>query len=333
MLLSPQSFREKPVKMKKYIFVAILFIAFGISCAMSATFGDLNSAKKKYPDIFIPKNVVEMKYQGTQCYVFNGMAEQYFSGELAETDAELHREAEMDAKCNLYSFLSKGNSHIVISVSGIHSVFTYKEGKFYHAVFVVPKENVSIKTKTTPAQPQVLVSPQAIDHGTAQSSGKTTLSVPPTANEKKDISGTNNITIVIIDTAQSASGKLENTCPDQSVSIDERLKKYTEKLQNNPADIYLMIRIANLYKRTGNTNKANQFYYRAIEQSLDDKNGNKVIAMHVMLQAAQFEEECGNYPKALKYYRLFIKCNNLKKWGMNTTVNEVNAKISKLLLR
>lgn len=122
------------------IFVSIT--AFAIN-----DFGPLEKARKNHPAIFVPGNVIEYTIGNEIGYVYNGEAEKYFEGELGESDANLFREASLDAKKNLYNFLVKDDRSLEVQMSGARKLYEFVESKMRRVVFFVRKDRVSVNAR------------------------------------------------------------------------------------------------------------------------------------------------------------------------------------------
>jgi len=112
--------------------------------------GDIVEAKEKHPAVFVPGNVLEYTIAGTAGYVFNGEAEQCFTGDLAESDSELYREAVLDAKNNLRKYLVERTGAKAFQMSGVKKLYEYADGKMRRVVLFLAKEALSACPVQTP---------------------------------------------------------------------------------------------------------------------------------------------------------------------------------------
>lgn len=107
--------------------------------------GSLSEARKHYPAVFVSGNVLPYTVAGVEGYTYVGEAEQYFTGNQAESDAELYQEACLDAKGNLLAYLKKSHPSCEITLSGATVMYQYAEGKMRYVVCFVPKDAVLIR--------------------------------------------------------------------------------------------------------------------------------------------------------------------------------------------
>lgn len=73
-------------------------------------------------------------------------------------------------------------------------------------------------------------------------------------------------------------------------------------------------------------------YARIANVVIADENMDKMFAAGLLMEAARFERNSGNRDCALKYYRLFNRCNGMRRWNLHDMVGEANKNISSLLL-
>jgi|GEM_PF-6799854 len=122
-----------------------------ISCTMPVLaldeLGRLDVARKEHPAVFVPGNVLEYTIGNVKGYIYNGVAEKCFEGDMAENDSELFREATLDAKRNLHVFLAKGDKTLTVSMHGARTVYAYSEGEMRHVIMFVPQKNVEVSNR------------------------------------------------------------------------------------------------------------------------------------------------------------------------------------------
>lgn len=124
-------------------------------------FGPLAEARERFPQYFVSGAVGEAKtVNGVEVYYYNGVAEQFFTGDLAESDSELWLEAELDAKSKLYHFFQGDDESVVVNVQlqEARLAYRWKEGKIYRSLYVVDKSKLLVE-KTRIA---VLVEPPLV---------------------------------------------------------------------------------------------------------------------------------------------------------------------------
>ena len=93
--------------------------------------GPLAEARKQYPGIFEAGSVSTLTVKGTPCYVFQGEAEQLFSGEFAEAAGELYEEATLTAKSNFYKHFTRPGESLSITMSGCSVLYQFNNKKIY----------------------------------------------------------------------------------------------------------------------------------------------------------------------------------------------------------
>lgn len=130
--------------------VAAMFIASPLAAlqgwASVGELGSIETAKRTHPAVFVPRNVLAYVVNGEDGYVFGGEAVQRFKGNLASSDSRLYREARLDARRNLYKFLTKGDKTKSVEMSGARTLYEYNEGDIRRVVLFVAMKNVSVNT-------------------------------------------------------------------------------------------------------------------------------------------------------------------------------------------
>ena len=132
----------------------LIFSLFVLSTALFAyeDLGEIDAARKKYPEIFDPGSIHKVKINGKMCYVFSGQAEQSFTGKNAEAEGELYEEAALDAKNLFYHSLSKGNKRITVTMKECMPLYQFNDKKKYTVILFVPEENVVVTESKEPEQ-------------------------------------------------------------------------------------------------------------------------------------------------------------------------------------
>ena len=316
-----------------------LFLFIIITCAMCVDFDNLENTKKKHPEFFVSGNVVKFEYKKEMCYIFNGHAEQLFDGEFAESDAELSKEAELDAKQNLYLFLTKGDKELTVTMSAATIIFSFKEKIIYGKIMAVPVKNVSVKRVAKPPQKNNVNSINTMQNNATN---------PPlgASNTQPSINNAQNNTIKEVDVAPKGNnGKItstEETKNDNANTgnelsketiMEQRIAKNLERLKDNPNDIILLMKMARLYESNNNITEARKVHSKIVKLITLNQNVNVSTASEALINAAEFEDRYAAYGSAIKYYRIFIKSNNLYKWNLNDSVREINTRISQLVLK
>lgn len=119
----------------------LLWAALALCCPAHALndLGTLDQARAEHPAVFVPGNVLAYTIAGVQGYVFNGEAERCFTGTLAESDADLYREAVLDAKKNLRNYLAKRTPSSAYQLSAVRKLYEYTDGKMRRVVLFVER--------------------------------------------------------------------------------------------------------------------------------------------------------------------------------------------------
>lgn len=273
--------------------------AFGIN-----DLGALEIAKKNHPAIFISENVLEYTVSGVVGYIYNGEAEKCFSGDVAEKDSELYQEAELNAKKNLLAFLSKGESEVEVRISRGRKLYQFAEGNIRRVVCFVDKKDVSVS----------IVKPE------------------PTNDDKhSEIPGNFNVVTNAIPNPQTIES--EKIIPESSASDNRNpIEKCLRELEQNPCDCTIMSRLAKLYVRQGDLLAAKRMYSDIVKIVVKNEQIDKDFGSELLLEAGKFERRYGDANTAVKYYRLLVRCDGLRRWHLHKSVAEANRYIADLLL-
>lgn len=282
----------------RFIACAIVVMIAGAGFCID-DFGPLEKAKKALPAMFIPGNVLVEICNGVEYYVYNGVAEQCFSGAMAESDAELYREAVADAKRNLFAYLTKGDKSKTVELSGATIAYQYSEDKLFRAICLVPKSKVVVRLVPPPKPP-------------CDTSAVTNNTVAPLA--KKD--------------AADVKGETP-----QLPSVEDRISAYKEKLAVHPDDCVTAMRLARLYERNGDFVNADMCYRKIVSTIVSNEKFDKELAADFLLEIAEKEESRGDFATALKHYRLILRCDSLRRWGMEDVVQKANIAVSRVALK
>lgn len=262
-------------------------------------FGPLEKAKKALPAIFVPGNVLIETCNGADCYVYNGVAERCFSGAMAEPDAELYREAVADAKRNLFAHLIKGDKRKTVELSGVTIAYQYSEDKLFRAICLVPKSKVLVRLEQPPTPPC-------------------------------DTSAATNNTVAPLVQKDAETVKKE---PSPHPSVEDRISAYKEKLVGHPDDCVTAMRLARLYERKNDFVNADTCYRKIVSAIVSNEKFDKELAADFLLEVAEKEESRGDFATALKHYRLILRCDSLRRWGMEDVVQKANAAVSRVALK
>lgn len=283
----------------------LLFVVFCTAVLMAfEDLGPLKAVQNKYPQIFKTGSVNIITINNIPCYVFSGEAEQAFSGDFAETESELYEEATLSAKSNFYEYFSEKNKNTVISMTGCKVLYRYNDKKQYTVILCVPRENVTIKTNT----------PVPVEKHSA---------LPGQFNELKQEKSPVKET-----KTPSVSQNVNDVPVSRQSSQERRIKKFENRINNNPDDIIALISLADLHKKSGNLSAAIKFYRRAIKKLEKDEFFDEAEKIRVIYTLACLCEKTNKNNMSLKYYHYLLrhKCSiELKK--------KVIAAISRLKLK
>lgn len=282
---------EMSAKIFTVLSISTSFVAFALN-----DLGPLEKVRKDHPTIFVAGNVIEYTIGNEIGYVYNGEAEKCFEGELAESDAELFQEASLDAKKNLYNFLTKDDKSLEVQMGEARKLYEFTEAKMRRVVMFVGKDKVSVTAKP---KSNLEVQDAVDDPAVAK--------VP--AVERNNDSQGRTVATSIVNDAVSTS------------------------LTKSPMDCISMSKAAKLYARGNDIASAKTMYSRIVKQIVANERMDKEFAAGLLLEAAKFETANGDIDCALKYYRLIIRCDGMRRWHLSEQVNEANKNISQLMLK
>ena len=305
---------------------AKIYTALSILTSMSAfalnDLGPLEKAMKDHPAIFVPGNVLEYTIGSEIGYVYNGEAEKCFEGELAESDADLFQEASLDAKKNLYNFLTKDNKSLEVQMNGARKLYEFAEAKMRRVVMFVCKDKVRVTAK--PKQNLEVIN-TSVDHVAIKApvaKGNTNLQY------RIDAKSITNTTVVT-----NSAPPVTNQKVVENGSASDMLPTYLDAITKSPTDCISMCKAAKLYARRNDIATAKKMYSNVVKQVVADEHMDKEFAAGLLLEAAKFETANGDIDCALKYYRLIIRCDGMRRWSLHEQVDEANKNISQLLLK
>jgi|SRR5574344_620460 hypothetical protein len=298
---------------------------FSVICSLSASaineLGSLDVARKNHPAVFVPGNVLEYSVGTVKGYAYNGEAEKCFDGDMAESDAELFQEATLDAKKNLYKHLTKEDKTLTIRMNGVKKLYEYSEGKMRRVVLFVAQSDVEVLKRESSVQPEKVVMPIAV----------TTQSVV-VAEQQVNINDANKGTPISIPEHSDVSNSVQAVKESRDNEVD-RLGAYLKAIEANPSDCVSISRAAKLYARRDQILEAKKLYSNLVKQVVMNEKMDKEFAAGLLLEAAKFEKVNGDVDCALKYYRLVIRCDGMRRWHLNEQVDEANQNITLLLLK
>lgn len=269
--------------------------------------GALSEAMKTHPAIFIPGNVLKYTISGAKGFVYNGESEKCFSGDMAEKDSELYQEAVLDAKRNLIAFLCKQNPNAEISISGAIKLYEYPEENMRRVICFVKEDMVSVNER------------------------RKKRNIEPFEERKTSIINTNEpIQKVVKDLVKEPvkeKHQISEISSDKS-PLDSCLKE----IAKNPSDCTYRSRAAKMYIRQGDLASASRMYAEVVGQVVSNERIDKEFGADLLIEAAKFERRYGDINTALKYYRLLVRCDGLRRWRLDEKVSEANKNIADILL-
>lgn len=312
----------------KYSFPLFILLCFSVLLYGQQKKETLDTIRNRYPDLFVDAHVIKVTYDNQQGYMYRGNAEQLFSGDFAEPASELYAEAELDAKANLYEYFKKDDENIVVVIRRARIILNYKEGNIYGCIFFVPEDSVSVnkvQEQSIQIKSDILKSPNVINQDSDIRDRKANIS-----QEDKNKSISENA-------AADAAAKNMPTSQTQPIHTTKKEKpeviQKVHKSDDANQTIISYLKLARRSVRRKEINKAEMAYREAIMIVTNDESIDRLIAYETVLEAADFEVANGNRAMALKYYRLFLKCNHTRNWKLSHYASEVNHLISLLLAK
>jgi len=290
--------------------------------------GALDAARAKNPAIFVPGNVIEYVITGVSGYVFNGEAEQCFTGNMAESDSELYQEAVLDAKNNLRKYLVKHMKAEAFQLSAVKKLYEYSDGKLRRVVLFVAKEGVSACSVQAVAMAGDKTNEVSASEGNMTPTRKSV--TPSMDSSNMAIPTSTNVASVV--TTTSCVKRSERSYESVTSRVD-KISMYLKQIKENPDDCIAMSKVAKIYARQGMLSDASMLYGRIVKVVLANEKMDKMFAAGLLMEAARFERNSGNVDYAFKYYRLFNRCDGLRRWKLHDMVDEANKNISSLLLK
>lgn len=291
----------------KFILFTLVIMCIATSGWGLNDLGSLSEAKKTHPSIFVPGNVLKYTVSGVKGYVYNGESEKCFTGDMAEKDSELYQEAVLDAKRNLITFLCKQNSNAEISISGAIKLYEYPEGNMRRVICFVKEDMVSVNER------------------------RKKRNIEPFEERKTSIINTNEPIQKVIKELVKEPIKDNNPLPKMS-SDESPLDSCLQEIAKNPSDCTFRSRAAKMYIRQGDLVKASRMYADIVGQVVSNERIDKEFGADLLIEAAKFERRYGDINTALKYYRLLVRCDGLRRWRLDEKVSEANKNIADILL-
>jgi hypothetical protein len=107
-------------------------------------FGPLGNARREHPEFFSKDAVHSVELDGVRYYVFTGDSKAV----KGVSDAELYREAALNARANLLRHVTGGAKRVRAEVSGIVTAYQFADGRSRRVVCLVPVESVTVTEAT-----------------------------------------------------------------------------------------------------------------------------------------------------------------------------------------
>ena len=273
--------------------------------------GPLAEARKQYPGIFEAGSVSTLTVKGTPCYVFQGEAEQLFSGEFAEAAGELYEEATLTAKSNFYKHFTRPGESLSITMSGCSVLYQFNNKKIYTVILFVPKQNVTIERKKLPPPPEPIKEPERVPapevkpEPAGQPVQKSTEESAPEV--KPEPAGQ--------PVSEPAKAPENESKPDsegkpaavEQTPLERRIAKFTKRLEKDPHDLIALIALGDILRKSERDGEAIPYYRRAVAEFGNNTYFDPREKIRVLFDLAAIAEENGRYGLALKCYRLSLR--------------------------
>lgn len=291
-------------------------------------FGEFATAKSEHPEFFRPGVCDNAFLSGNPWYVYCGDAEKCFDSEL---DSELYEEAEIQAKQNFYEYFRKNDPHVKVEVSGGRKLYQYAEGNMRYVVLGVPKDGVKVVNSpvitdlpenTGAREPSVEVASPA---PTPSVASEPTIS-PKAIEEKTRQEET--AAVEPLGKSSESSIQAQTTEEVQNDELDDvqKLQIYRARLENNPNDFRVRIRMARIFDRQGNVKRALRNLEDAAKLIVQDEYtvpADKAPDLH---EIAVYAEEHDAGAMAIKCYRM------LQRMGVPEEAAFATRRLSDLML-
>ena len=117
-------------------------------------------------------------------------------------------------------------------------------------------------------------------------------------------------------TATSDSSSDDRKVVKNKTPVD-MLPIYLDAVAKTPTDCTSMSKAAKLYARRNDIAAAKKMYSKVVKQVVATEHMDKEFAAGLLLEAAKFEATNGDVDCALKYYRLIIRCDGMRRWSLH----------------
>lgn len=304
----------------------VIILALGASIGFSKDdLGPFADARRTWPEAFVPGKFSVANHAGEELYAFAGEAESFFTGEFAESDAELFEEATLDAKARFLKTMTKDDPARSIVLSGLRVAYRWAEGPLRRVVCVVLKKNVSV-VAGNPAfdKPKKFISKDV--------PSVATVSCAPKVKRVQPSCATNGLPDIELQAALPCGEVLETNTSDAAsadeTQIEAKIRVCRERLTERPDDPFIRLRLARLFAQSGQSARATRHYRALVSRLASDKSAMPLHdAASTMVEAAEHARATGNDAQALKFYRSAWKI------GDPNLQPRITAEISLLLLK
>lgn len=295
--------------------IAVLVLAASIVFAKD-DLGPFADARSTWPDAFRPGKLASIDLANEALYAFAGEAESFFSGEFAESDAELYEEATLDAKARFYETMSEGDPSLSVTFSGLRVAYRWAEGPMRRVVCIVPRRNVKVSSLPSPAPPVSDTAPPGLtSNSTAPDSAESAPlpSVPSSDGEETRLAGNNTPhgSSTASEVASDAALVPDNKAVLDETPVETKIRACRDRLAETPNDPFLRLRLARLFAQSGQASRATRHYRALVKQLASNRNSMPPHdAASAMVEAAEHARATGNEAQALKFYRSAWKLND-----------------------
>lgn len=118
-----------------------------------------------------------------------------------------------------------------------------------------------------------------------------------------------------------------------SIPHSARVLAAEKSVADNPDDCLLRCRLARALIKDGRETQASVQYEAVLKIVISDRDIDKTIASESLSEGAQFFETVGSIERALKFYRMLVRCNDMRHWNLSDEILRANRKIEELLSR
>lgn len=287
--------------------LSVGFVA-GIEHEVTRPFGDLATARTRFPEFFAPGVVTPAEISATPSYLICATASRDFPD---EKDSELLSNLELTAKNALLMYLTNGKPEgMMLEITGMRILYSWGDNDSLSANFGMPITGVKLHRKPE-QQPEP---PAGAQDGGAKLSELTEKDpiVPPAPFQGSD--GTAKTSEVeegvsaLVDhfttmKLTELADALQSLVADSNPSLPEALKMYRQ-LQRNSVDADALQALGKLYEGNGSIAHALAHYNMALK-ILESKSPEQAESMSYKI--AVLTEKAKEASEALDCYNDFLR--------------------------